>query len=223
MKEIQRFRGITITSKLRAKLTLWSILCGIWLYLPATTQAQAPDPVQSIQQLREGYLVIRMPSYRAKIDTLLAMAERSSDANQRLKLENAAQEAMAERDEQFEEYRYALETRYTFSKCGYIYDYESHDLHQMPLKNLDGTPMATEGVKPEQIFFLHFDRGDDSKVEALVIVNHLRKPIPSPFPNQFSLGGLNYFWSGLMGKDFALWRIEKMNKLLFRYWEEIRM
>ena len=42
-------------------------------------QAQTADPATSIRELKNGYLIVRMPAFKAKIDTLRAMVTRSSD------------------------------------------------------------------------------------------------------------------------------------------------
>ena len=41
--------------------------------IAGSLSAQAPDPVQSIRDLKEGYLIIRMPASKPKTDTLQAM------------------------------------------------------------------------------------------------------------------------------------------------------
>src|SRR6187401_382424 len=49
------------------------------LDIAGSLPAQAPDPVLSIRDLKEGYLIIRMTASKPKTDTLQAMISRSTD------------------------------------------------------------------------------------------------------------------------------------------------
>ena len=75
--------------------------------------------IASIKELKEGSLIVRFPAYRAKIDTLTAMASRTSDPKNKARLEKQLQETIEERDTLLADYVEAFKTHYNFSKVAY--------------------------------------------------------------------------------------------------------
>jgi len=184
-------------------------------------QAQRSDPVQSICDLKEGYLIVRIPTYRAKIDTLQAMTARSADSSSKNRLQKLLDEAIQERDTLFSDYTRAFRDVYNFSKVAYFFDYEGRDLRFAHFYKLDGTPMPIEELSLKPVFYLYFERTEESHIDALVIHNVAGQEIPAPFPNRFSRGGINFLFLKISDKKFPAWRMGKINKRLFKYWREV--
>lgn len=190
------------------------------LFLTGFLLAQAPDPAQSIRDLKEGTLIIRFPAYKTKIDTLNNMISRSTDPKQKTRLEKELKLTMQERDTLFADYIHAFKTVYTFSAVAYIYDFESRDMNTASYYNLDGERMVLADLSEKPMFYLFFDRSEEKSMDALVVKDRMLKKIPRPFPNDFTLGGINTIFLGLSGKKFPTWRVSKINKRFHMYLTE---
>ena len=190
--------------------------------IAGSLSAQAPDPVQSIRDLKEGYLIIRMPASKPKTDTLQAMISRSTDEANTARLQKQLNEAIQERDTLIADYTRAFRNAYHFSKAGYYFDYEGHDLNAAHYYNFDSTELTKKELSLGPVFYLHFERAKEGNVEALVIHDASGAIVPKPFPNYFSLSGINALFLKFSQKTFAQWRVEKMNKKLSKFWNENR-
>jgi hypothetical protein len=196
----------------------------IWVFILTTyslvsIQAQTADPVMSIRDLREGYLIVRIPASKAKIDTLQSMVNRSTDNTSKLRLQRLLDEATQERDTLLADYTRAFRDYYHFSKTAYFFDDEGRDLRKAHFYNLDGSPFSKEEIGTKPVFYLYFERTEESHIDALVIYNVEGVRVPSPFPNNFSRGGINFLFLKISEKKFPAWRVERINKRLFKYWE----
>jgi hypothetical protein len=185
--------------------------------------AQPPDPDTSIQNLRTGILIVRMPSSRNKIDTLEALIARAKDDNQRSRLQQIRDEAIEDRNTLLTDYRLAFRDHYHFSEVVYYFDYDAHDLGSALYFNLEGEKIDLQTFHDKPLFYLHFERTEDSKIDALVIYDADLKRIPSPFPNNFSRGGFNFLFLKISAKNFPAWRVERIHKRLVKYYNEVRM
>jgi hypothetical protein len=182
---------------------------------------QAPDPVTSIKELKEGTLVIRFPAQKAKIDTLTSMAARTKDPDNKKRFEKELQQTIEERDTLVAHYVDAFKMKYDFSKVAYYFDYDGRDLNMAKYYNLDGEHIAVADLSEKPIFYLFFDRSEEMKMDALTISNRTLKKIPKPFPNEFTTGGINYLFVSLSNNTFESWRIKKMNKRLHMFWNDV--
>lgn len=199
----------------------------IWVILLATNslislQAQTVDPVMSIRDLKEGYLIVRMPSSKAKIDTLQSIVARTSDTKSKLRLQHLLDEAREERDSLLSDYKRAFRDYYHFSKTAYFFDYEGRDLRKASFYNMDGTPFSKESIGTKPVFYLYFERTEEGHIDALVIYNVEGLKVPYPFPNNFTRGGINFLFLKMSEKKFPAWRVERIDKRLFKYWRENR-
>ncbi len=199
----------------------------IWVFILTTysllsIQAQTADPAVAIRELREGYLIVRMPASKAKIDTLQAMVTRSSDNTSKLRLQRFLDEARQERDSLVADYTRAFRDYYHFSKTAYFFDDEGRDLRKANFYKMDGTPFSKEEIGTKPVFYLYFERTEESHIDALVVYNVEGVRVPYPFPNNFSRGGINFLFLKLSEKKFPAWRVERIDKRLFKYWGENR-
>ncbi|MEP6794798.1 MAG: hypothetical protein ABJB16_10765 [Saprospiraceae bacterium] len=208
-------------------LKTYKIPCLIWVFIWATNSlislhAQTVDPVMSIHDLKEGYLLVRIPSSKAKIDTLQSMITRSSDNTSKIRMQRFLEEAREERDSLLADYTRAFRDYYHFSKTAYFFDYEGRDLTKAHFFNMDGSPFLKEEISTEPVFYLYFERTEESHIEALVIYNVEGLKVPPPFPNNFTRGGINFLFLKMSEKKFPAWRVDRINKRLFKYWEANR-
>jgi hypothetical protein len=187
------------------------------VWLPSQLLCQAPDPFASIKDLKEGTLIVRFPASKAKIDTLTSMAARTKDPKNKERLEKELKETIEERDTLFADYMEAFKLFYDFSTLAYFFDYDSKDLNTANYYNLDGERIAVADLSEKPIFYLLFDRTEESKLDALSIYNRYMKKIPSPFPNEFTRGGINFLFLKISDKKFPSWRVKKINKRLHTF------
>ena len=187
----------------------------------STLFGQAPDPLTSIKELKEGTLIVRFPANKAKIDTLTAMAARTTNPDNKQRLEKELQQTIGERDSMIAHYVEAFKMKYDFSGVAYYFDYDGRDLNTARYYNLDGERISVADLSEKPIFYLFFDRSEEMKMDALTIYNRLLKKIPKPFPNDFTTGGINYLFVSLSGNTFESWRIKKMNKRFHMFWSDV--
>jgi hypothetical protein len=180
------------------------------------------DPVQAIRDLREGYLIVRIPAFKAKIDTLQSMISRNRDSSTLPRLQKLLHEAIEERDSLLADYTSAFRDVYKFSKTAYFFDYEGHDLRSAHFYHMDHTPMPADEIRQKPVFYLYFERTEESRIDALVFYDIEGHKIPPPFPNNFSRGGVNFLFLKVSAKSFPAWRVGKINKRLFKFWNENR-
>lgn len=185
----------------------------------ASLSGQTPEPVRAIRELREGTLVIRFPAYKPKIDTLTAMSARAKDPKQKARIDKQLQQAIGERDTLFAQYTEAFRTKYHFSEVAYYFDYDGRDLNKANYYHLDGHRLAVADLSEKPLYYAFFDRTEENKMDALVIYNRFLQKVPRPFPNDFTRGGINVLFIGISDKKFPMWRVDRMNKRLFAYWE----
>lgn len=187
-----------------------------------SVHGQTTDPVTSIRDLKEGYLIVRMPAFKAKIDTLQSMLRRSTDNSSKVRIRKQLNDATEERDTLLADYTRAFRDLYHFSKAGYYFDFEGHDLRIANFYNMDGTPLSKEELSTKPVFYLFFERTPESHIEAMVIYNAEGIKVPQPFPNNFIQGGINFLFLKVSDKKFATWRVDRINKRLTKYWKENR-
>ena len=209
------------------KLTTYKqIWVAIWLVLGlynAPLHAQGMEPAEAIKALREGYLIIRLPSYRAKIDTLESIILRTQDSNNRHRLERLLNETIETRDSLQAGYLRAFSNHYHFSKVAYVYDYDARNLEKATFFNLNGNSLNRAEFAGVPIFYLYFERTAESKIDGLVIYDQQLKIVPRPFPNNFTRSGLNLLFLKISDKNFPAWRVSKMQKQLIKYYNAVRM
>ena len=222
MMDIKCCVKFLITRLLRDKLLLLPVLSLLNYTIPSNLSAQAAIPPTAIMEMKEGYLLVRLPANKPKIDTLEAMTKRAKDPKDKARLETLWQEAIEERDTMQSDYINALKVNYHFSKVAYFFDYDGRDLKTASYYKLDGERISLDELDEYKLFYLYFERTSESKMDALVIHDRFGGVIPKPFPNNFTQGGINVLFLKLSGKKFPTWRVGKMDKALFKYYEAVK-
>ena len=216
--------SLIIGYKLTTYKLIWLLVVAcVGFVFSAPVQAQGSDPEEAIKALREGYLIVRLPTYRSKIDTLESMIRRSTNEMHTVRMKRILEETIETRDSLQQGYIRALKHQYQFSKVAYFLDYDAHNLNTAKYYNLDNEPIAIGDIMDKPLYYLFFERTADSKIEALVIYDRNRKIVPRPFPNNFSRGGLNFLFLKISAKNFPAWRVSKMQKQLIKYYNAVRM
>jgi hypothetical protein len=222
--EMKRFRR-----NIRLKLTTsWGLsvcmILGLALSGIHIIKAQNTFSDVAIKNLREGHLLIRFPTYTAKIDTLNALIARSTDEGYKKRLQKLLNDTTADRDTFFKSYVAAFRENYTFSHAGYFFDIEARNLNTANYYTLQGDHIAPEDLNPSNTFYLYFERTEESKIDAMVIYDYDQNKMRSPFPNNFAQAGVNFLFLKFSSKkNFPSWRVEKMNKRLWKYFNDVKM
>lgn len=218
MKQINRLGVRHINgAKIYRLFPLFILFACLLMSGPVTAQ----NPEEAIRNLKEGYLIVRFPAFKNKIDTLQSMIARSEDDSAKKRLNNLLEEALYERDSVRMDYIDAFKNHYDFSKVIYFFDFESHNLSTAHYYVLEGKGTSIKGIADYPKFYLHFERTDDSKVDALVFYDKSLKRIPSPFPNNFTRGGLAYLFMQLSNNTYPEWQVKRINKRLHKYWSAV--
>ena len=213
MKDMRCYVNPLITRLQGCKRVILILLCFSSAWSPTLISGQVfVDPTNAIKELKEGYLIIRFPTYRAKIDTLYAMSARTTDPKNKGRLQKELQQTIEERDTLFADYIEAFKTKYTFSKVAYIFDYDARDLNTAHYYNLDGESIAIADLSEGPLYYVFFERTQEDALDALVVYNRYMKKVPKPFPNDFTRGGINILFLKISDKKFPSWRVGKMNK-----------
>ena len=213
MKDIRCYVNPLITRLQGYRPAVVIILC-LWSALsPVLLSGQAMvDPANAIKELKEGYLIIRFPTYKSKVDTLTAMSARATDPKNKARITKELQQTIEERDTLWADYIEAFKTRYSFSKVAYIFDYDAHDLNTAHYYNLEGESIAVADLSEGPLYYVFFERTEEDALDALVVYNRNMKKVPKPFPNDFTRGGINILFLKISDKKFPSWRVGKMNK-----------
>jgi hypothetical protein len=213
MKDIRCSVNPLITRPRGYKLLILVIisLLSVWRPVPLCGQVFV-DPENAIKELKDGYLIIRFPTYKAKLDTLNAISARTTDPKNKERMQKEIQQTIEERDTLFADYIEAFKTKYTFSKVAYIFDYDARDLNTARYYNLDGEQIAVADLSELPLYYVLFDRTDVDALDALVVYNRNMRKVPKPFPNDFTRGGINFLFLKISDKKFPSWRVGKMNK-----------
>ncbi len=221
--EIEEFQRI-----IRFKLTtsrwiavfaiLGLVLNGIHICKAQNTFADV-----AITNLHDGYLIVRFPTYTGKIDTLNAMIARTTDENNKKRLQKILDDTKETRDTFFENYVKAFRDNYNFSKTAYFFDTDARNLNTAAYYNMLGERIPIGEVSESKLFYLFFERTEDSKIDAMVIYDRELNKLRSPFPNNFAQAGLNIIIVKISDKKFPNWRVGKMNKRLWKYYNEVKM
>lgn len=213
MKDIRCYVNPLITRLQGYSPAVVIILCLWSAWSPVLLSGQAMvDPANAIKELKEGYLIIRFPTYKSKVDTLTAMSARATDPKNKARITKELQQTIEERDTLWADYIEAFKTRYTFSKVAYIFDYDAYDLNTAHYYNLDGESIAVADLSEGPLFYVFFERTEEDALDALVVYNRNMKKVPKPFPNDFMRGGINILFLKISDKKFPSWRVGKMNK-----------
>ena len=194
------------------------LLC-IFISIPCSSQTL--EPVTSIRELRDGYLLVRFPSMKSKMDTLQSMARQATDPAAKSRLEKVIKETTEQRDATIREYTDAFRTQYNFSKVAFFMDYEARDLPNAKFQTLEGKTITWDQVNAGPVYFLHFERSEESKIDALVIYNKEGKIVPRPFPNNFTRGGFSFLFLKFTERSIPETKVKNINKRLLRFWEDV--
>ena len=200
---------------------LFACLC--FLLATAASSLYGQDPDSSIHQLKNGYLIVRLPSNKNKIDTLQNMIARAEEGAGKKRLSNLLTEAIEQRDSTRSDYMNAFKQYYNFSKVAFIMDYDSRQKSTARYFGLDEELVSVDVINSEPVYYLHFERTSDSKIDAAVIYDAQQRRIPRPFPNNFARGGISFLFVSIEGKSFADWRVKKMNKQLHKFYNYTRI
>lgn len=207
------------------------MLSGILLcMLPLLLGAQENFAVDHIKALKEGTLIIKLPTHTTKLNAMRELADDPEvypERRERLKKLIAETEADAQ---QFNEsMTMAFDSNYTFSKVLFTYDYHYDQLKAGEMKgiflnkNLEKDPSIKIEEGPYYILrFGSSQREGSYGVDAMVVMTDQMKDLSAPFPYYQRLNDFSAFLGSLFPapeqeKRDAIRLVGKFNKRLLRY------
>jgi len=104
-----------------------------------------------------------------------------------------------------------------------MFDTDARNLNTASYYDMEGERISVGELSESHLFYLYFERTEDSKIDAMVIYDRMQNKMRPPFPNEFAQAGLNLIFVKLSSKKFPAWRVGKMNKRLWKYYNEVKM
>lgn len=194
-------------------------VCFALLFAISSVSGQTFPADSAILGLKEGILVIRLPMQERKLTHLRNGLEKATDPKSRTKWEKLIRKTEDEKNEMVRDYTKAFKDHYTFSSFAFVYDNEIRD---MILRDTTMNALSTPFMSKDKMFYLFFERTDDSKSNAMIIHSPDKRAIRNPFPSTYATGGINKLWSGLTGSNFAESRVKVVDKKLKHYYAYVQ-
>ncbi|MCB0568565.1 MAG: hypothetical protein KDC66_02325 [Phaeodactylibacter sp.] len=200
---------------------------------PAAAGSAQSRAVESINQLKAGTLLVRLPSQQAKIDAMqqvMASSNTSEAARDRLKSQI---ETTITNQRVFNlNMVQAFQEAYDFSKALFFYDTNTSRLKSGDQSgifldnNLEADPSIRPGDGP--FFILHFGSTSSETsdgVEAMIILDSQFERLEKPFPFYQRLNDFSAFIGSFLPKpnqktEDALRIVGKLNKKLHTYFQQ---
>jgi hypothetical protein len=207
------------------------------LFLCATTLAvfsqTKTDPVREIQALKDGILLVRLPTGSAKIAKLQELIEREeagSAYQQRLQ-----EELVRTREDTERQNRVlvgAFRDIYKFSDAMFFFDTSATALKAGNHKGifLDDFLQPDPGQSIDGRFYLVAAIGVTQEAaleDALIVYDANFDPMPKPFPYYSDVSTVELLWRSISHRGEALEEehhrllVERLNRKFFRYHEKI--
>jgi len=158
----------------------------MWSTLPQAQQVY--DGYQAFKDVREGYLIVRLPGFEKKlqvIDSLLESPDLSDRSVNILYRERAR--SIADRELIQRWYPVVFDSAYTFSKTAYIYTHETDDFEAGRLRARNASGDDIEGVVDGPFIFATLEGlfGD-----PLTFSSHDHQVIGYPMPEKIEVPGV---------------------------------
>lgn len=191
---------------------------------------------ESINSLKEGVLIVRLPSQQAKTDAIREVINTpgASEAA-RKRLEKQLETAISSQREFNLNMMRAFREAYDFSDVLFIYDTSTSLLKTGNHSGifLDSSLQAQPGIRLEKApyFILHFGSTSSETsdgVEAMIILDGQFKRLEKPFPFYQRLNDFSAFIGSFLPKpnqktEDALRIVDKLNKKLNKYFRLVQM
>jgi len=190
------------------------------LCLEAQQQEGNKAPVRvdtsNITQLKKGLLVVRLPSRRNQVEAIMGLIAKTASEDVRKGLIEKLISLQTEKAIMHNQYVYAMEEEYNFSRVGFIYDYQTRDFLDGKISAMRSdlaTPIQTPA---EGVYLLSFRDADGSTAKLTILHSGLQAP-ERPFPNNFIAGGITTILSFMRAEEPAYYQVRRMNAKLWRY------
>jgi hypothetical protein len=187
----------------------------------------------AIASLKQGTLVVRLPSQRTKLEAMQAVMDdpNTSEAARR-RLQTQKEFTIADTREFNLNARSAFQDNYDFSALLFIFDHSTDELQDGRSSGifLDSTLEVDEAIqlRDPPFFFLRFG-STSSGVEAMVITDEHFRDLSKPFPfyqrlNDFSsfMNSIFFLFSPNRKEEDIQRVVDKLNKKLYKYHEMVR-
>lgn len=186
--------------------------------------AQSLDATTATDLLREGGLLIRLPSQRTKITTLIRLLENPElKARERERLTAELESTTRRAREENLSLVQAFRENYDAGPIWFMYDADSEKLldgRRSGFLLQDDLTLAPDRELPEQFLLARFgyaNAADESGAEALVLTGPANEPIDGQFPDKIAIPNLGFLVNLFLAGDIA-WRkrAEKLSQRVDR-------
>lgn len=168
-----------------------NILSLVLVCLSLLSIGQEPgeyDGIDAIKEIREGWLIVRLPGFEKKIaalDSILTTGSLSSKA--RHQLQQTLAQALADRDFIHKWYPLAFDREYKFSRHAFIYTHESTDFlnGHLAARDANGQPVFFAADSKFIIGTLDGVAGDPFR-----FTTSTHQKVSSPLPDYITMPGI---------------------------------
>jgi hypothetical protein len=165
-----------------------------------------------IKALKEGVLLVRLPSNRKKIEALEKTLVENLSEKEYKNVSKTLARTLSETEELHDGIIDAMESAYTFSEYAFFMDYDTHEvlerngkLYQSDMK----TAFELNNTAP--VYVMSVGRTPENSINAFLIMDNTLQNMSQPFPASISRSGL----MSLFSNDTT--HIKRLNAKLWRY------
>ena len=204
---------------------------------PQPREERVETARESVRALKQGTLIVRLPSYQTKIDGLKdVLSSAGPDSPNRKRIEKQLEQTLADRQEFNQNIMEAFREAYNFSEVHFMLDTATATLKTGQLQgyflndNLETDP-AIQLEGPIPYFILRFGSTSNMTtdgLEAMVVMNDRFQDMYKPFPyyqrlNDFAAVMGSIFPAPDQKKKDALRIVGKLNAKLHDFYQEARL
>jgi len=169
-----------------------------------------------INELKEGVLLVRLPSNRKKIEALENTLTDSLSQKDHKNVSKTLDRTLKETEEVQTGIIAAMGSVFTFSEYAFFMDYDTHEVLKDGSRLFQSDMKTTYKLKDStSIYILSVGRTTETPIDAFIVFDKALQIIASPFPSQISRSGI----AGLFGNDTS--HIKRLNTKLWRYFNRV--
>jgi hypothetical protein len=192
-----------------------------------------PDPVRDIQALKDGVLLVRLPTGSAKIAKLQELIEREeSGSAYEKRLQEELVRTRTDTERQNRVLVQAFRDIYKFSDAMFFFDTSAPALKAGNHAGifLDDSLQPDPGLSLDGRFYLVAAIGVTQEAaldDALIVYDAQFDPMPKPFPYYSDVSSVELLWRSIGRRGDALEEehyrllVERLNRKFFRYHKKI--
>lgn len=200
-----------------------------------TGKQRAIDAEKAILQLKDGVLLVRLVSQKAKKEQISHILEsKTLSEKDRDKMQKELELIETETEDKNQRYLSKFKELYSFSDFRFTYDYLISEYLEgarsgfMLDDSLEVDP-SIELPEGKTVFVLKIDSPKPSSTKnnyGFLVTDSLQQEIYSPFPGEYMGASMRRFWGNLLDKQNypereSVWLVTKLEEGLEEYYERV--